>query len=181
MCAGIKEIKIYMRKEGLQFLLYVLKLQWRFNFNLYFEFEFRKHRTIKMDVIDRLKLVTSALVEIWHPMRDIMDSRARFAPLLCRAGDLPPRAGDPFCLWWGADEPPPYGGWPGVGRLVTRPMGTGDPACVCLLPTANSGVWVFILLLHPFEGSASSTIETPPKLQSLSPNSLPTSPGKDSS
>jgi hypothetical protein len=64
MCAGIKEIKFYMRKEGLQFLLYVLKLKWRFNFNLSFEFEFRKHHTIKRDVIDRLKLVTSALVEI---------------------------------------------------------------------------------------------------------------------
>jgi hypothetical protein len=53
-----------MRKEGLQFLLYVLELKWRFNFNLSFEFEFRKHHTIKRDVIDRLKLVTSALVEI---------------------------------------------------------------------------------------------------------------------
>jgi hypothetical protein len=43
-----------MRKEGLQFLLYVLKFKWRFNFNF----------TIKRDVIDRSKLVTSALVEI---------------------------------------------------------------------------------------------------------------------
>jgi hypothetical protein len=52
-----------MRMEGLQFLLYVLKLKWRFNFNLTFEFEFRKHHTIKRDMIDRLKLVTSALVD----------------------------------------------------------------------------------------------------------------------
>jgi hypothetical protein len=52
-----------MRKEGLQFLLYVLKLKWQFNFNLSFEFEFREHRPIKRDVIDRSKLVTSALVE----------------------------------------------------------------------------------------------------------------------
>jgi hypothetical protein len=52
-----------MRKEGFQFLLDVLKLKWRFNFDLSFEFEFRKHRTIKRDVIDRLKLVTRALVE----------------------------------------------------------------------------------------------------------------------
>jgi hypothetical protein len=64
MCVGIKQIKFYMRKEGLQFVLYVLKLKWKFNFGLSFEFEFRKHRTIKRDVIDRLKLVTSALVEI---------------------------------------------------------------------------------------------------------------------
>jgi hypothetical protein len=63
MCAGIKEIKFYMRKEGLQFLLYVLKLKWRFNFNLSFEFEFREHHTKKRDVIDRSKLVTSALLE----------------------------------------------------------------------------------------------------------------------
>jgi hypothetical protein len=52
-----------MRKEGLQFLLYVLKLKWRFNFNLSFEFEFREHRTKKRHVIDRSKLVTSALLE----------------------------------------------------------------------------------------------------------------------
>jgi hypothetical protein len=60
MCAGIKEIKFYMRKEGIQFLLYVLKLKWRFNFNLSFDIEFRKHRIIKRDLIDRSKLVTSA-------------------------------------------------------------------------------------------------------------------------
>jgi hypothetical protein len=53
-----------MSKEGLQFLLYVLKLKWRFNFDLSFEFEFTKHCTLKRDVIDRSKLVTSALVEI---------------------------------------------------------------------------------------------------------------------
>jgi hypothetical protein len=47
MCAGIEKIKFYMRKEGLQILLYVLKLKWRLNFNVSFEFEFRKHRTIK--------------------------------------------------------------------------------------------------------------------------------------
>jgi hypothetical protein len=41
----------------------VLKLKRRFNLNLSFEFEFTKHRTIKRDVIDRSKLVTSALVE----------------------------------------------------------------------------------------------------------------------
>jgi hypothetical protein len=63
MCAGIKEIKFCLRKEGLQFLLYVLKIKWRFNFNLSFEFEFRKYCTIKRDVFDRSKLVTSALVE----------------------------------------------------------------------------------------------------------------------
>jgi hypothetical protein len=42
----------------------VLKLNWRFNFNSRFEFDFRKYRTIKRDVVGWLRFATSATLDL---------------------------------------------------------------------------------------------------------------------
>jgi hypothetical protein len=42
----------------------VLKLNWSFKLNFWIEFEFRKHRTIKRDMIGWSKVATSAYLDI---------------------------------------------------------------------------------------------------------------------
>jgi hypothetical protein len=57
-----------------------------------------------------------------------------FCPLLCRAGDPPPLGRvTRFATGKGRVTRPLW--------RVTRPMGSGDPSCARLLPTASSGVW----------------------------------------